>query len=78
MKRTATDWADYLTFPAHGGLTLKLHDCQHLAALLLAMVAEREALRAEVVALTPFKNTESVALFSATEARRRAEGVDGE
>jgi hypothetical protein len=76
MKRTAEQWAEVLTsFPTQVGCDVVLShgDAADLAALLRAMVAEREA--AENLQQVRFYSTET-AMLAATAARRRAEGLE--
>jgi hypothetical protein len=78
MKRTAEQWA--LTVESNGDL-LTPSDWNDLAALLRAMVAEREALAELVYDLTGNDNAkiyrQQDQVQAATAARRRAEGHDG-
>ena len=66
MKRTAEQWADWLDNDAG----IYGENKRDLAALLRAMVAEREAL------IASHREIDAVALLDAMKARRRAEGLE--
>jgi hypothetical protein len=76
MKRTATEWAEYIerrVAPGELYMVMVTSDASHLAALLRAMVAEREA--RETFLVLPSAKT-SAQLTDAIAARRRAEGLE--